>query len=773
MKYPERIARRGSRPFHTAISTTFAIEFNAFEEVMLPQIMASGATNTLLVSDARMATMALSDGTLLPHQLGRDYEMVSPPSGLGLFHPKILLQLGRKSGRLFVGSANVTASGIAGNAEAIVEVECTDESSPEQEVIRAAWRYLSRVLQSEREAARDALDWAWSKTPWLAGEVAADVQTLADGSLMGFLAGGPEERALSERFVEALGGDAVERLTVISPYWDDRLEALHYLTDALRPSQTDILLDPASHQFPIDEDRPDLSFRRLPDRLKGRFAHAKVTIASTATHDHILVGSANCTVPALGRPGLAGRNAEACIYSRVERGKGIQALDLMECLAASPIDPLELEPRQLTPEIPLLELAKLKVGTFEVEGNILTWRVTKVVPTSGILELSDPVTGLEEAIPFGPMLVVGSRDFKLPPEIAPKVAFVVVVGETFRSGATHVTHRSVLRSRRRESATGTVARAADLFDAGADFELFMHQAFDDLARADMEEDTAQEIAAARPGRARADKPEPEHRKLSYEEFMQLRSPDRSGAGRQEGTITGKHIDSVRLFLNKLVGLAPLSEVSSADDGWLDNEDEDGEDKPSTANPAAPGDGGADLETERARKDFDVKKVSDSIRAYIANSTAEMRPTGPSDVMRLRLWLMFLIHKAKYDDNGGLATTGDETGWPMMARRIISAFFVGKSAPIRRLMIAREYSEMPPDFLETWATVIWTLQTIEKALGRNNHDAQFMAFVLKLKAEVALRLALTPAELASPAAADTLSGLGRTLGPRILSFAPSD
>ncbi|MFB2605513.1 hypothetical protein ACE04B_26640, partial [Rhizobium phaseoli] len=60
MKYLDRMARRsGGRPYHSAISTTFAVEFAALEEAMLPQIMASGATNILIIADERMVSMSL------------------------------------------------------------------------------------------------------------------------------------------------------------------------------------------------------------------------------------------------------------------------------------------------------------------------------------------------------------------------------------------------------------------------------------------------------------------------------------------------------------------------------------------------------------------------------------------------------------------------------------------------------------------------------------------------------------------------------------------
>src|SRR3546814_7018407 len=105
MKFSDRLGRRPRKPFHSAIATTFAVEFAAVEEIMLPQLMASGATNLLLIADDRMAAMALSDGSRLPIALGRDYALHSPPASDGIFHPKIILQLGRETGRAFVSSA--------------------------------------------------------------------------------------------------------------------------------------------------------------------------------------------------------------------------------------------------------------------------------------------------------------------------------------------------------------------------------------------------------------------------------------------------------------------------------------------------------------------------------------------------------------------------------------------------------------------------------------------------------------------------------------------
>src|SRR3546814_1140787 len=112
MKFSDRLGRRPRKPFHSAIATTFAVEFAAVEEIMLPQLMASGATNLLLIADDRMAAMALSDGSRLPIALGRDYALHSPPASDGIFHPKIILQLGRATGRAFVSRSEEHTSAL-------------------------------------------------------------------------------------------------------------------------------------------------------------------------------------------------------------------------------------------------------------------------------------------------------------------------------------------------------------------------------------------------------------------------------------------------------------------------------------------------------------------------------------------------------------------------------------------------------------------------------------------------------------------------------------
>lgn len=784
MKYPDRMARRavGSRPFHTAISTTFGIEFAAFEEVMLPQLMTSGATNLLVIADPRMASMSLSDGSQLPMHLGRAYELCSPPVTAGVFHPKILLQVGRRAGRLFVGSANITASGLAGNAETVIELECSEEPSAEREIVRMAWRYLDGLVGPNDGAARDAVSWASERAPWLVGPKPEPTHVLDDGSVIAFLSNA-DDVGIARRFIDFASGDTVERLVVASPYWDRHLGALRTLRRAFEPKSTSIFLDFDNHEFPIEADEAsDLEFRSLPKTARGRFAHAKIIVASTKDHDHLLIGSANCTEAALGRGDAPGINAEACIYRRLPRNAALASLDLLACLEEEPLDANAVEPRKAAPPIPLEKIAAARAGAFELDGDLLTWRPLNGAKTSGTIRLLNHDGRRVIEIPHGPFDGTSRQSFKIDPDHSGQISFAVISADGFTSTPSHVTHRSQLRSARREVATGAIARAMREFDPGSDFEIWMHGAFDALASADLADRPIVRAASLRtnPGGYQADHVAQD---LTYDDFMETRTSDVREGGERNSSLLGTHMDSIRIFLNALIGQGPIAgDDETGNDDWLDggaeDENEDNEDNEDDECP-----GTSDITTsatyqiegsEEGRSTVvDARTYSKAVDAYVSNLTGTTEPLGSSDVLRMRFWLMLLLHKAQHPGlPRGLAPNTTDTSWPRMALRVVAAFFSGCKPPVTRLMISRQYTEMPVDFLEGWATALWTLDAIREVVPATPRNKAFLIFVDRARSNILTILGLTPAELGSETVVKLRQALDRTVGQRIGSVKTS-
>jgi hypothetical protein len=114
----------------------------------------------------------------------------------------------------------------------------------------------------------------------------------------------------------------------------------------------------------------------------------------------------------------------------------------------------------------------------------------------------------------------------------------------------------------------------------------------------------------------------------------------------------------------------------------------------------------------------------------------------------------------------MLANSDETGWPRLVVRIVAAFFWGKSSAIRRLMLSDEYAEMPIDFLECWATVLWTLDAILASVPVGPKNRDFLKRIPQLRAHVVLALGLLPEDLAGEAMATRRDGLDERLGQRL-------
>ena len=765
MKFADRLGRRPRRPFHSAIATSFAVEFAALEEILLPQLMASGASNLLLISDERMAAMALSDGSRLPVSLGRDYALHNPPANEGIFHPKIILQIGRDAGRAYVSSANATAAGLGGNAEVAIEIECNGEESSEQELIRAIWRYVDALIPDESSPARDAIRWAVERAPWLKGALGSPLKELDDGTAIAFLHS-PSERSIADDFIDFVGGEKVEKLVVISPYWDADLAALTHLSSRLEPGEIIVPLDSTLHEFPTKA--PFASKARIVEIgwPSSRFTHAKIYVAMTASGDHVLIGSANCTLAAMGGQNRKGRNAEACIYRRLPRGGATQALGLARWLDADPLELSGLVERDILSEIPLKALDARRPGTFELDQGSLHWRPPANLAQDGVVQLLDRTGAQVGQIAIGAFISAGNRlSASVDSSLQALLHFARVQQDDFISTTAHVAHRQALRSTRREAASGNIARALANFADGSTFELWMHQAFETLVRADSSSESDQTPLRATRSRQIEKKEVSEAEILSYDEFTEARSIGRQGSGQGANSLAGTYSDNIRAFLNLLSGRGE-SPPAPDDDSWLDVDEESGDTHGDDDIPSEVAAASADVVAVEASP-IDLRLYEKHVVAYAEGLECEDEQLGSSDVLRLRYWLLFLLYKARCEElPKGLECSSETRTWPRFIVRILVAFFCGRTPAITRLMVSREYSEMPLDFMECWITALWGLEAIEILMPASPKNRGFLKHIPELKKRITAMLGLTPSELGSDIAMEIRLGLDGSIGQRL-------
>lgn len=320
--------------FHSSVLTTFSIDPAFYDASVQYRLRAMGCQNNILIADGAMLTQAIDQMPEAFIHAGRKYLIVPVTVG-GAYHPKIALRYGKSKARLNIGSANVTSAGWGGNREVVSALNWSksldnQDNDVQLSLIAKAHDWLmSRLLDTDDSNVRYKVDLLESQSPWLEDAPRQiGTQSLSDDTQIDLLLSDTAApNGLADQFISAVEGE-VERLVVISPYWDRDLSALGRLHTAFGSPSTHVFMSTKTvverrqSTFPIEEwDRnPAPIFHPLGNTDVHRFLHAKLIMAQTERYDYLIYGSANCTVAALGLSQKPGINTEAVIYRRLPRG---------------------------------------------------------------------------------------------------------------------------------------------------------------------------------------------------------------------------------------------------------------------------------------------------------------------------------------------------------------------------------------------------------------------------------------------------------------------
>jgi hypothetical protein len=775
MKLYDRFADKN---YHTSIATTFGIDFDAYESIVLPRLRGAGCRNNMVITDSRMLTHALGGASSMPRQAGRLYT-VNGASATGVFHPKVFLQVGRRGGRLIVGSANLTASGLAGNLELVGMVACGEEDSGEQRLIARAWDYVSGLIDSDQQGLAGQRDWMLARAPWLRRATpATELVTLSDQTAAALLTTG-EASGIGQRFA-ALIDEPVSRLIVISPYWDMKLDALSYLIDRLNPQETAILLDPDTVVFPKDalSGLPAVQLYRRGEFRRGRFIHAKVVIAQTAHADHMLLGSANCTISALGAEGFAGENEEVCLYRRLPSNSVLEALELTDALTTEQvIDAGSLEAPKIDEELPFDELAAKMPGLFECRVDVLAWRPANAVnPDSCTVELLAE-RGNPIACQLSPLSGDSERRRYQISGTEERPAFArLLFPDGRRSAPAIVTLIDRLSAVIRETRSRKTENALRSLDSETEASLMLLEVLDVLEQLEADDGTPKPSASIPKVKKQEDEHDPsQYQTLSYDQFIAGRRPRTEQSHLTHNSLAGSEVSLVRGFLNRILGMAGEDHDDGDDDeaalkGAFDLGDE-------TDNPEAAIASGQEFdkkpdtpdeeEQAKAAQQREAAQRKATKEQIVAAATAfskrvkERQDSGAldnHDILRLRALLMIICaaswegsEKTKKQNRPRsslqvLPAGADSDSWPIVMGRLLFAIFGGRTPAIRQLYLSSDHDQIPSDIIECWATCYWCLQACLNApVSRKEHAR--IAQYLRPIAVLAYRLTLpTKAEL---------------------------
>jgi hypothetical protein len=784
--------------FHTCIATTFDLNFEAYESIVLARLKEAKCNNNVIVADARMVAQALGGDFALPKHAGRQYSVVEASVGEGgVFHPKVVLQLGASSGRLIVGSANLTAAGLAGNLEIVGVIDAAQETPIGVPLLRQALRYVGQTVGASAHAARQQIEWAVQKSPWLRDGQDSDAPVAAEGGLAALLHRTPTGPGIAEQFRLLIGDERVRRLVVMSPYWDPNLAALKWLRAQLQPTLTTALIQPHTKLFPvkamgIGKNIKIHDLRHLKP-ARSRFSHAKLFVAQTARADHVLYGSANCTQAALGTETFPGVNEEVSLYRRLRRGEAVELLRLEEALNNdSKIEPSELPEFAPSDDIPLKDLQERLPGRFEVHGRTLVWWPTAAfnVDDASVELLDVSMKSLETGLRL--LRNRDAREVTITTKQAPAFARVRLGHKT--SGLALVTVAESIQASQRKIPTAKIKHALEHFDDEDMSEgLWLLEVITEIHHAETDQsktDKPEPRAATKGKKAKA----PDDRTLSYEDFIKAKQ-DQVTWGEGESTLASSHTDAVRSALNFLLGRhRKLAEVDEHDDldasDLFDMKDEtsDGEEQIETGEDTKPlalseqrqEDAKLKRQQQRRQKYYrdTAVKIGKAVEGFLRETREKVGKeeiTGV-DLLRLRALLMVVLAAGTSKSSVAapaldkpmsriqvLPIAGDG-GWPRLAMQLLYEFF-RRDPPLARLarLPAVPNGALPLDLTECWATCYWTACAVQSATDDRGkpvvaHRSQ------ELAAQVYGTIALDPVAATS----DVVSSVMQALSDRYAS-----
>jgi hypothetical protein len=296
------------RGYDASIIATYGLSGSLYERVLLGRLQASGCRHNIVLADSIQCARELASGFNGLRLCGSEY-MLLPVSCSGSFHPKFIMLLGRKKSRLIVGSHNLTFAGFGINREIATAFD-VEPNGPTTSTFQAVWRFVRAWTAQFPIEIQEVIAATEQIAPWL-------VESQVPIKNSPILCTLPTGMSLWEQ-VKPLLRSKVNRIFILSPYFDSTLRFLRTLEKELKPAECILAIHPQFTEMglsaisSIDHCR-FVDVAQLGDEWLRRFLHAKVYRFELADGTNIMVtGSANASGPAwLGTDGR--RNAEMVV----------------------------------------------------------------------------------------------------------------------------------------------------------------------------------------------------------------------------------------------------------------------------------------------------------------------------------------------------------------------------------------------------------------------------------------------------------------------------
>lgn len=305
--------------FHSVLMTSFSINLYYWEIQLLKTLSNKGINFVSAIVDSdSLSDQLLKYSKAFVGKRPLEFSLHGYKSN-GAFHPKIQFYVGNDTVLVLIGSGNLTVSGHGKNLEVWTPVMVDSVKSKAYPFMRDVWHYLSSLYNELGDEA-DNIVWAVEtncsllKEDYVSSEKGYKIN---EDSYIRLIVDG--ERNLFSQWQEWIGGERIKAITVMSPFYDSHAELIKALHSYFHPEEINIIVENGFGIPPLPRHIPNYVkiFRWdkvVPNHKKyQQFFHSKCFFFEGVNNHYFLCGSANASIAAFGKPGVASINREACV----------------------------------------------------------------------------------------------------------------------------------------------------------------------------------------------------------------------------------------------------------------------------------------------------------------------------------------------------------------------------------------------------------------------------------------------------------------------------
>lgn len=392
--------------YHSAVLTTYSIDLIHFDNQLLNMLHRKQICSINVFADNNQMEKSMQYvSPFYMKNIGKEYSITTVETK-GAFHPKINFFVGDEAVLMVFGTGNLTVCGHGKNHEAFTGFMVDESNLLHRPLIEESWQYISKFTKYSSDFERNRiLNEIPANSTFLepSYKVIPHCMHLVHDGLNAALLYNEAESSILQQIANLIPLNEVQKLTILSPYFDECGESLITLSELCPNAKINVLISknctlppsniPKNNRIEF-YDFNETKRGKLTFRTYDRLLHAKIYHFKTNDSEYCIVGSANATVAGLGTLTKRGVNEEFCVLYQSSK---LNFLSLLGLTKRKKIDmPIgRVNCYNNSTDEPK---SKFIICSAQYEAGYLRVKFNKDIPTNAFLAVYNGLDVLEQKL---------------------------------------------------------------------------------------------------------------------------------------------------------------------------------------------------------------------------------------------------------------------------------------------------------------------------------------------------------------------------------------